>query len=80
MAVPMSPLARPQFPNLNENGRPISLAGSELSVPGLNKILTGFDEVDAQLHEMITQRGRDLDEAVGSSEEAENPIYIATAV
>lgn len=78
--MPMSPLARPQFPNLNDNGRPISLAGSELSAPGLNNILTGFDEVDAQLHEVITQRGRELDDAVGSSEGPASPIHIAIAV
>jgi len=58
----MSPLARPQFPNFN-NERPVSLAASELSAPGLNNILTGFDEVGAQLKEMITQRGRELNDA-----------------
>lgn len=76
----MSPLAIPHFPNLNDNGRPVSLAGSELSAPGLNKILTGFDEVDAQLHEMINQRGRDLSESVGSPESPTHPINFAVAV
>ena len=76
----MSPLAIPHFPNLKDNGRPVSLAGSELSAPGLNKILTGFDEVDAQLHEMISQRGRDLSESVGSPESPTRPINFAVAV
>jgi len=78
--VPMSPLAIPQFPHSNDDGRPVSLAGSELSAPGLNKILNGFDEVDAQLHEMITQRGRELSESVGSPEPPARPINIAVAV
>ena len=76
----MSPLAIPQFPNLNDDGRPVSLAGSELSAPGLNKLLTGFDEVDAQLHEMITQRGRELSESVGSPKSPTRPINFAVAV
>ena len=78
----MSPLARPQFPNLlNDHARPVSLAGSGLSAPGLNKILTGFDEVDAQLQEMITQRARELNEAVGSPDaSANNPINTAVAI
>lgn len=77
----MSPLARPQFPNVHDDGRPVSLAGSELSAPGLNKILTGFDEVDAQLHEMLSQRGRDLNEPRGSSDAAPaSLIHVATAL
>lgn len=78
--VPMSPLARPQFPNLNDSGRPVSLAGSELSAPGLNNLLNGFDEVDARLHEMVAQRGRELTESVGSPESPAHPINIAVAV
>jgi len=76
----MSPLARPQFPILNDDGRPVSLAGSELSAPGLNKILNDFDEVDAQLQDMITQRARDLNESVGDPEAPASPINIAIAV
>jgi hypothetical protein len=80
VVVPMSPLARPQFPNLNGGGRPVSLAWSELSAPGLNKLLNGFDEVDAQLHDMITERGRELSESVGSPDAPASPINIAVAV
>ena len=75
----MSPLAIPQFPNLNDHARPVSLAGSELSAPGLNRIFNGFDEVDAQLHDMITQRGRELTETVGSPETPTRPIHTAVA-
>ena len=73
----MSPLVRQQF---HDEKPPVSLAASEPSAPGLNRILPGFDEVDVQLQDMLIQRGRELDDAVGSPEEPAGLKNIAVAV